>query len=133
MIRTAGSTAVPWPTTVDPVQGRVYRLDPDGSHRVVIDRVTISNGMDWAPDGSLVYYNDTETGQVDVFDYDADAGLTRRRRFVEIADGGQPDGLTVDEAGGVWVAISNGGTVHRYAPNADLDEVIEVPARKVTA
>jgi sugar lactone lactonase YvrE len=116
-----------------PGGGRVYRLDPDGSHRVVIDDVTISNGLDWSPDGSMAYYNDTETGRVDAFDYDADGGLTRRRSFAEIADGGRPDGLTVDETGGVWVAISNGGAVHRYAPDGMLDEVIDVPARKVTA
>jgi sugar lactone lactonase YvrE len=100
---------------------------------MVIDRVTISNGLDWSPDGALAYYNDTETGRVDVFDYDTDAGLTRRRTFVEIADGGRPDGLTVDAAGGVWVAISNGAAVHRYAPTGALDEVVDVPARKVTA
>jgi sugar lactone lactonase YvrE len=45
----------------------------------------------------------------------------------------RPDGLTVDEQGGVWVALSNGGAVRRYTPDGVLDEVVEVPARKVTA
>jgi len=39
----------------------------------------------------------------------------------------------VDEHGGVWVALSGGGAVHRYTPNGLLDQVVEVPARKVTA
>ena len=38
--------------------------------------MTISNGLDWSPDGSRAYYNDTETYRVDVFDYDREAGLT---------------------------------------------------------
>ena len=65
-----------------PGAGALYRLDPDRSVRVVLDGVTISNGLDWSPDGTLAYYNDTDTFRVDVFDYDRDAGLTRRRPFV---------------------------------------------------
>ena len=41
--------------------------------------------------------------------------------------------MTVDEEGGVWVALANGGAVRRYTPAGVLDEVIEVPAKKVTA
>ncbi len=114
--------------------GSLYRLDPDGTTTVVLGGVTISNGLEWSPDGSRAYYNDTPTGQVDVFDYERDAGLTARRRFVAIpADVGHPDGLTVDAEGGVWVALYGGGVVHRYAPDGSLDEVVEVPARNVTA
>jgi sugar lactone lactonase YvrE len=101
---------------------------------VVLEGVTISNGLDWSPDGSRAYYNDTATGRVDVFDYDRDSGLTGRRPFVHVpAEVGHPDGLTVDADGGVWVALFGGGAVRRYSPDGQLDEVIELPARKVTA
>jgi sugar lactone lactonase YvrE len=117
-----------------PGAGSVYRLDPDGSVTVVLEGVTISNGLEWSRDGSRAYFNDTETYRTDVFDYDAEAGLTGRRPFVEVqADVGRPDGLTVDSEGGVWVAMNNGGAVHRYTPEGDLDAVVEVPVRKVTA
>jgi sugar lactone lactonase YvrE len=117
-----------------PGAGKLYRLDPDLSVRVVLENVTVSNGLAWGPDGSLAYYNDTATYQISVFDYDKDAGLTDRRVFVDLSDEAKrPDGLTVDEEGGVWVALSNGGAVRRYAPEGTLDEVIELPARKVTA
>ena len=116
-----------------PGAAALYRLDPDGTVTVVLDAVTISNGLDWTPDGSAAYYNDTATGQVAVFDYDREAGLTNRRTFVEIPDGGRPDGLTVDSAGGVWVAIANGGQVQCYSPQGVLSEVVDVSARKVTA
>ena len=117
-----------------PGAGAVYRLDPDGSVTVVLEGVTVSNGLEWSPDGSRAYYNDTDTYRTDVFDYDAESGLTARRPFVEVsADVGRPDGLTVDSEGGVWVALNRGGVVHRYTPEGDLDAVVEVPARKVTA
>jgi len=114
--------------------GALYRLDPDLSVVVVLNGVTISNGLDWSPDGSRAYYTDTETYRIDLFDYEAAAGLTRRRRFAEIpSDVGRPDGLTVDAQGGVWVAVNRGGAVRRCTSDGHPDEVIEVPARKVTA
>jgi sugar lactone lactonase YvrE len=72
----------------------LYRLDPDGSVAVVLEGVTISNGLDWSPNGSQAYYNDTPTRRTDVFDYDIDAGLTGRRIFARVD--GHPDGLVVD-------------------------------------
>jgi sugar lactone lactonase YvrE len=111
----------------------LYRLDPDGSVDVVLRDVTISNGLEWSPDGSRAYYNDTDTYRTDVFDYDVRNGLTNRRTFVEMPDGGRPDGLTVDSEGAVWVALSNASAIHRYLPNGALDEIISVPAKKVTA
>jgi sugar lactone lactonase YvrE len=117
-----------------PGAGALYRLDPDLCVHVVLENVTISNGLEWSPDGSRAYYNDTATYQISVFDYDTDAGLTNRRVFVDLSgEEKRPDGLTVDEQGGVWVALSNGGAVRRYTPDGVLDEVVEVPARKVTA
>jgi sugar lactone lactonase YvrE len=102
--------------------------------RVVLEGVTISNGLDWSPDGSLAYYHDTATGRVDVFDYDRDAGLSGRRPLVRIPDEvGRPDGLTVDSEGAVWVALNGGGAVHRYTPRGTLDEVVELPVPQVTA
>lgn len=117
-----------------PGGGTLYRLDPDLPVHVVLEHVTISNGLDWSPDGSLAYYNDTPTHRVSVFDYDRDAGLTGRRTFVEIPpEVGRPDGLTVDSEGGVWVALYAGAAVHRYTPKGKLDEVVELPVHRVTA
>ena len=59
-----------------PGAGALYRLDPDGSVTVVLDGLTVSNGLEWSPDGSRAYYNDTDTYRTDVFDYDAESGLT---------------------------------------------------------
>jgi sugar lactone lactonase YvrE len=114
-----------------PGASALYRLDPDGSVRVVLEGVTVSNGLDWSPDGSLAYYNDTDTHRTDVFDYDIHSGLSGRRPFAEIP--GRPDGLTVDAEAGVWVALSDGGQVRRYTSEGALDAVIELPVTKVTA
>ncbi|MFF9219716.1 SMP-30/gluconolactonase/LRE family protein [Streptomyces viridosporus] len=111
--------------------GSLHRLDPDGSTTVVLDEVTVSNGLEWSPDGDRAYYVDTATGRIDVFDYDRAGGLSGRRPFAAVPDA--PDGVTVDAEGGVWVALYGGGAVHRYAPDGALDEVVELPVTKVTA
>jgi sugar lactone lactonase YvrE len=117
-----------------PGAGSLYRLDPDLQVTVVLEGASISNGLEWSPDGALAYYVDTPTHQISVFDYDRDRGLTGRRVLVEIpAEMGGPDGLCVDEQGGVWVALYGGGAVHRYTAQGALDQVVDVPARQVTA
>ncbi|WP_173923942.1 SMP-30/gluconolactonase/LRE family protein [Agromyces sp. Marseille-P2726] len=116
-----------------PGAASVYRLDPDGSVVTVLERVTVSNGLEWSPDGTRAYYNDTATSAIAVFDYDREAGFTNRRVFAELPDDGRPDGLTVDAEGGVWTAVSNGSAVYRYSSTGALEERLTVPASKVTA
>ena len=116
-----------------PGAATLYRLDPDGSTSTVLEGVTVSNGLEWSPDGSRAYYDDTATHRVDVFDYDPDRGLHARRPFAEIPDGGLPDGLTVDADGGLWVALADRGEVWHLTPDGVHDEVVEVPVGMVTA
>jgi sugar lactone lactonase YvrE len=114
--------------------GTLYRLDPDGTVTTILDRVTVSNGIQWSADGSRVFYNDTPTGRVAVFDFDADDGsLHNGRVFATIPDGaGHPDGMAIDSEDGIWVALWGGSAVHRYDGAGKLSEVIELPVSKVT-
>jgi sugar lactone lactonase YvrE len=120
--------------------GRLYCVEVGDGGAVtvdtVLDAVSISNGIGWSPDGSRMYYNDTPTRRVDVFDVDADSGaVTARRPFVELGADvvGFPDGLTVDADGCVWVALWEGAAVHRYSPDGRLDRVVRVPTSRPTA
>jgi sugar lactone lactonase YvrE len=100
-----------------------------------VEDVTISNGFDLSPDETIAYYVDTPTERVDMFDVAADgATITGRRPFVTLpSGGGRPDGLTVDEEGGVWVAVYGGAAVQRYTPDGRLDMVVTVPTPHVTS
>ena len=115
-------------------RGSLYRLDPDGSVRRMLSKVSISNGIDWSPDNKRMYYCDLALSRVDVFDFELERGAIRNRRpFVEFPpEIGYPDGLIVDAEGFVWVGIWEGGSVHRYAPDGRLDQIIPVPASQTT-
>lgn len=113
-----------------PGGGHLIRLAPGGAVTTVLDTVTVSNGTGWSPDGRLMYYTDTPTRRIDVFDVMGEQ-VDGRREFVSVD--GYPDGLTVDADGCVWVALWDGGALHRYTPDGALDRVVPLPARRPTA
>lgn len=116
-----------------PGGGSLSRIAPDGTTEVVLDDVTVSNGTGWSPDGRLMYYIDTPTRRIDVFDFDGRRAVNRRPLAVIDEGDGFPDGLTVDADGCVWVALWDGGAVRRYTPSGTLDRVVELPVPRPTA
>jgi sugar lactone lactonase YvrE len=112
-------------------QGTLFRVDRDLVVTPMVTPVTTSNGPAWSPDGRLMYYADTRTRRVDVFDFAAEAGtVANRRPFVSFESGpGRPDGVIVDRSGGVWVALWEGSAVQRYFPDGRLDLEITLPVR----
>ncbi|MFF9909303.1 SMP-30/gluconolactonase/LRE family protein [Streptomyces sp. NPDC013457] len=116
-----------------PGGGNLVRLAPDGTAREALSGVTVSNGIGWSPDGSLMYYVDSPTRRIDVCPAGAELA-TYRRPFVTVEPGaGYPDGLTVDADGCVWVALWDGGRLRRYTPRGDLDRVVPLPVTRPTA
>jgi sugar lactone lactonase YvrE len=116
-----------------PGAGALYRYD--ASLERVLDEVTLSNGIGWTRDATRMYYIDSPVQRVDLFDFELASGrVDNRRPFVSIDESdGIPDGLTVDDEGGVWVALYGGSCVHRYDESGHLDAVLEVPAKNVTS
>lgn len=112
--------------------GALYRLGPDGVS-TLIETMTIPNGPVFSPDGRRMYLADTAEHRIDVFPYDPASGrLGAPERFVDVGDE-SPDGLCVDAAGGVWVALWGSAQVRRYNPDGGLSETVDVPARQPTA
>src|SRR5262249_62311472 len=91
--------------------GVLSRLDPGRTLPPVLKGVTVSNGLGWSPDGSRMYYADSPTRRIDMFDYDAATGeASQRRVFADLSGAaGFPDGLTADVDGWVWVGVGGGG------------------------
>ena len=62
-----------------PHEAALYRYD-GGELVTVLTGVSLSNGIGWSPDRTLMYYVDSPTQRIDVFDYDGEA--SNRRPFV---------------------------------------------------
>ncbi|MFH1569976.1 MAG: SMP-30/gluconolactonase/LRE family protein [Gemmatimonadota bacterium] len=115
--------------------GRLYRLDGDGAIAEVLTEVGCANGMGFTADRRRMYFTDSPTRRIDVFDYDEETGALRNRRpFVDMGgEEGIPDGMTVDAEGGVWGARWDGSCLVRYTPDGREDRRIQFPARKVSS
>jgi sugar lactone lactonase YvrE len=117
-----------------PGQGTLYRLDPDLTVTPVVTGLGIGNGLGWTTDDATMVFTDTLTRQVDVLAYDLATGTVGERSCLVAVprEAGFPDGLCLDSEGFVWVALWDGGAVHRYAPDGSLDLVVELPVRRAS-
>jgi sugar lactone lactonase YvrE len=118
-----------------PGAGALYRLTADGELERMVAGTTISNGLAWSPSGERMYFVDSTTQRIDVFDFDGAGGaVADRRPFASIGrEDGMPDGLTIDAEGGVWVCLFGGAAIRRYAADGALDVAIELPVTNPTS
>ncbi len=115
--------------------GRLYRLDTDLTATPLVADVPGANGMGFSPDLTKFYFSDSLDHAVFIFDYDRATGaLANRRVFVSVPEEeGNPDGMTVDAEGCVWLALYGGNCLVRYAPDGTELTRIHFPAKKVTS
>ena len=114
--------------------GAIYRVDPDLTVTRMAEGIGIANTFAWSPDGTRLYFADTLTGWIFVYDFDPEAGkLGERRNFARADDLGYPDGSTIDAEGYLWNARWGGGCVARFSPDGAIDRIVKVPADKVTS
>jgi sugar lactone lactonase YvrE len=130
----------------------LYRIELDGSVTIIDQDLTLSNGLAWSPDGSVLYTVDTTPGIVYARPYDpGSSGCGERTVALRLAhDGkspggdsleesagadssGSPDGLCTDAAGNLWIAIWGAGQVRCYTPGGELVATVQVPAPHVTS
>jgi xylono-1,5-lactonase len=124
--------------------GSVYRIDPNGHVVEVCDGLGIPNGMGFSGDGTRLYVVDSAVRQIFALAVDVSGEVGERAVFADLSRGGSadfgfpprqptPDGLAVDEVGGVWVAMLGAGSLQRFDPEGRLEATVDVPASHVTS
>jgi sugar lactone lactonase YvrE len=111
----------------DPVPTEVWRIAGPDAAEVVAEGVEWPNGLALTPDDRLLYVSDTANGVVLAFS----AGSTVGAEFVSVSSGAV-DGLALDEEGGLWVALGDGG-VARFEPDGRLDGFVDIPSAFVSS
>lgn len=111
--------------------GALYRFD--GAQVARMDEgYIITNGPAVSPDGRTLYHTDTLDKRIYAFDLAADGGLSNKRPFVELQDGGYPDGMAVDAAGHLWVATFGGWRIDRFDAGGRKAGEVRFPCANVT-
>jgi sugar lactone lactonase YvrE len=80
--------------------GIIALVTPDGSVRQVADGLAFPNGMAVTPDNSTLIIAESFAGRLSAFDIDQGGGLSNRRVWAELGQGG--DGICLDAEGAVW-------------------------------
>jgi sugar lactone lactonase YvrE len=86
--------------------GIIALVTPDGSVRQVADGIAFPNGMVVTPDDSTLIVAESFAGRLSAFDIAADGGLSNRRVWAELGEGG--DGICMDAEGAVWTPAMKG-------------------------
>ena len=115
--------------------GALYRLDPDGSCRLIEGGWTIPNGPAISPDGARLFWTDSRRRCVFAFDLGADGEARNRRVFLRFSEDGPgvPDGMAMDAEGCLWIAHNGGGRLTRHAADGRLLEAVPLPTRAVSS
>lgn len=126
----SGTMAKDWTSPA----GSLWRLD--GAAAAEMDTgVILANGIGFSPDDRVMYFTDFARRTVFSYPFDVESGtLGERRPFIVLAEAdGNPDGLTVDAEGHVWVAHWDGWCVTRHDPAGREVARIAFPVRRPTS
>jgi L-arabinonolactonase len=109
--------------------GCLYSVDSRFGTRCQLTGVRISNSLCMSPDGRQLYFADSPTHTIRVFELNQPEGtLGASRVFAQTPTGAEPDGAAIDADGCLWSAHWGAGCVVRYTPNGGIDRTLRVPA-----
>jgi sugar lactone lactonase YvrE len=113
-------------------KGALHVLSGDWRSELVLEDLTLPNGLGWSPDGRVFYLIDTMAGEVNAFDVSPGQLVPLNRRLlVQFRPGdGMPDGMTIDAQGCLWIAMWGGGRLMRVSPTGERLCELSVPAQQ---
>lgn len=101
----------------------------------MLNGFTVSNGIAWNLNNSLMYICDSPARQIYQYEFNPkDGSLGEMRVFAQIPkEEGFPDGLTVDSHGYLWSCHWDGWQITRYTPRGEIDSIIPMPVPRPTS
>ena len=110
-----------------PGKGKLHRWEGGTSETIMVESMSLPNGIGWNSDNTLMYLADSITKKVYVSDFDlADDFVPTFRELISI-DLGVPDGLAVDMDGCIWLAVWGGSRISKISPQGKIIEEHHFP------
>lgn len=115
-----------------PTDSPIIVVEPDGRARILESAGLFggANGIGISADGTTVITAEAFSCKISAFDLDA-AGEAVGRRVIAptppISPGVGPDGIAVDEEGGVWYGFPGSEHVVHITAAGDIDYVVRMP------
>lgn len=116
----------------EPQGGAIYHV-ARGKVTKILDRIGITNGICFSPDGATAYFVDTQVNRYMKVAVDPATGLPTGEPVLFSDETGKPggiDGSVCDADGHVWNARWGEARIDRYAPSGRLVESYETPSRQ---
>ena len=97
-------------------RGRVFRLTADGRVDKLLDNGPSPNGLVLTPQENWLYVAMTRANAIWRLPLMPDGHVSKVGQFIQLSGGHGPDGLAIDETGGLVVAHFGLGSVWHFSP-----------------
>lgn len=94
--------------------GRVWKFDADGKLKLIIGGIPSPNGLVVTPDDKFMYLAVTRANAIWRIPMRRDGTLGRVGNYIQLSGGAGPDGMALDEDGGLVVAHAGMGSVWHF-------------------
>lgn len=108
-----------------PCTTSLIMVTEDGQSSVVADELSFPNGTVITPDGKTMIIGESMNGRLTAFDINQDGSLTNRRTWAQL-EHAVPDGICLDEEGGIWVASPVSNETLRVLEGGEVTDRIKV-------
>ena len=101
-------------------------VEPDGTVRDAgVGTFRGANGIGLTADGATLITAENDGCRLSALDRGADGALSGRRVWAELP--WMPDGIAIDEAGGVWAGLPGSGWVGRFEEGGTATHAVQLP------
>ncbi|MCI2256458.1 SMP-30/gluconolactonase/LRE family protein [Domibacillus sp. PGB-M46] len=117
-------------------EASLYLIDHNGKVTESKKGITISNGLAWNKEGTMIYTIDTPSKKIMSYPFSEKTEVLKGGEVVfDFTDTiGSPDGMTIDENDHLWVALWGGGRVVCIDPQEKkVVDQISLPVTNVTS
>ncbi len=116
----------------DYVPANLVLVAPTGAARVVADDLAFPNGTVILDGGETLVVAESLGHRLTAFDIAADGSLSGRRIYADLGEH-DPDGICLDQEGGIWVSCFAQDIYLRVLEGGEVTDRVPVPGRRAVA